>query len=198
MKLSVREICLIAMFTALTAVLAQIALPIPISPVPISFGMIAIYLTGMMLVPRAAVWSQALYLLLGACGVPVFHNFKGGLGILFGPTGGYPLTYPLVALVIALYFKYADARFNGRKKSPLYLGGAALALVAALLVLYAGGTAYLAVLMEVSFAQALVWGVYPYALLDLIKIVFTVLCFVPVRERLLKQGLKNELHQQHV
>ena len=188
-KLRVRDLCLIALFTAITAVMAQIAIPVPFSPVPISCGMVGVYAAGMMLSPRCALLSQIVYLLLGACGAPVFHNFKGGAGILFGPTGGYLLVYPLMALTIAVYFKFIGNKWGDTAISFAYVAGTAAALLMALLLLYTGGTAYLGLLLKISFVQALVLGVYPYIALDIIKIVFSVLVLLPVRQRLAKQQL---------
>lgn len=191
-KLSVRELCLIALFTALTAVMAQIAVPIPFSPVPISFGMIGIYMAGMLLAPRCAVLSQLVYLLLGAFGAPVFHNFTGGFGILFGPTGGYLFAYPLMAAIIAAYFKFAEQRFAGQKKSALYVGGAVAALVVATALLYALGTLWLSILLQRTFVEALAIGVLPYVALDALKIAFTALAVLPLRQRLAKQRLLTQ------
>ncbi|MCL2496606.1 MAG: biotin transporter BioY [Clostridiales bacterium] len=188
-KLRVRDLCLIALFTSVTAVMAQIAIPIPFSPVPISCGMVGVYASGMMLSPHNALLSQIVYLLLGLCGAPVFHNFSGGAGILAGPTGGYLLTYPLMAITIAAYFKFAGHKWGTKTATFVYTAGFSAALFAALLLLYAGGTAYLSFLLKIPFAQALVLGVYPYIALDILKIIFCVLVLLPIRQHLAKQHL---------
>ena len=102
--LSVKSLTIIAFFAALTAVLAQIAIPIPFSPVPISFGLVAVYISGILLKPKHALYSQICYLILGMMGVPVFGGFKGGIGVLFGPTGGYLIVYPLMAWIVAMAY----------------------------------------------------------------------------------------------
>ena len=86
--LTAKDLTIIGIFTAVTIVLAQIAIPLPFTPMPISFGLVAVYITGILLSPNQAILTQVIYLLLGAVGVPVFGNFRGGLGALFGPTGG--------------------------------------------------------------------------------------------------------------
>ena len=75
-----KEISRIAIFTAITAVLAQIVVPLPFTPMPISFGLLAVYITGILLKPKHAVFVQICYLLIGAVGAPVFGNFRGGVG----------------------------------------------------------------------------------------------------------------------
>ena len=85
--LSVQELSIIAMFAANTALLAQIAIPLTFTAVPIPFGLVAAYISGILLEAKHAVYSQICYLLLDALGVPVFSNFRGGMGVLLGPTG---------------------------------------------------------------------------------------------------------------
>ena len=76
-----------ALMTAITCILGPFSLPIPISPVPISLTNLVIYFMAYILGAKKALWACALYLLLGAVGLPVFSGFSGGLGKLLGPTG---------------------------------------------------------------------------------------------------------------
>ena len=92
MKFTTRDICQIGIFVVASAVLAQIAIPLPFSPVPISLGLLGAFLSGIFLRPKCALFAQLVYLALGGMGLPVFGHFTGGLGILVGPTGGYLLT----------------------------------------------------------------------------------------------------------
>ena len=70
-----------------TAVAAQIAIPTP--PVPFTLQVLAVILSGLLLGLRHGALAQAVYVSVGAVGVPVFAEFSGGLGVLLGPTGGY-------------------------------------------------------------------------------------------------------------
>ena len=81
------QLVLCAVFAALTAVCAQIT--IPIGAVPISLSLLPPLLCAALLSPRYAVLSMAVYLLMGLCGLPVFSGMSGGPGKLFGVTGGY-------------------------------------------------------------------------------------------------------------
>ena len=87
-SLSVTDLCYIALFTALIAVLAQISIPLP-GGVPLTLQTLAVPLAGIVLGPRRGTFSTLLYVLLGAIGIPVFANFTGGLGIVLGVTGGF-------------------------------------------------------------------------------------------------------------
>src|SRR5918912_1625773 len=87
---------------AVTAVAAQIAIPLPFSPVPFTLQVLAVVLSGLLLRSRYGALAQAIYVLVGAVGVPVFAQFSGGLGVVLGPTGGYLLSYPVAAAVAGL------------------------------------------------------------------------------------------------
>ena len=71
---------------AVTAVAAQIA--IPIFPVPFTLQVLAVILSGLLLGSRYGALAQAIYVLVGAVGAPVFAEFSSGLGRVLGPTGG--------------------------------------------------------------------------------------------------------------
>lgn len=87
-KLSVRDLVLIALFTALLAVLSQLAIPLP-SGVPITLQTFAVALCGFTLGTKKGVLAVVVYLLLGAIGLPVFAHFMGGIGVFAGVTGGF-------------------------------------------------------------------------------------------------------------
>ncbi len=86
---SVRQLVLAALFAAVTAVLAYIRIPLPFSPVPITGQTFGLMLAGLLLGPRLGALSQAVYLLMGVVGLPVFAGGQAGLAVLLGPTGGY-------------------------------------------------------------------------------------------------------------
>src|SRR3712207_3531477 len=102
MHLNVAMMTRTALMAAVTAVAAQIAGPLPFSPVPFTLQVLAVMLSGLLLGPRYGALAQAIYVLVGAVGVPVFAQFHGGLGVVLGPTGGYLLSYPLAAAIAGL------------------------------------------------------------------------------------------------
>ena len=97
------QLVLAALMTALTAVCAQIQIPLP--PVPVSLATLCVYLCGALLPPRYAAYAMASYALLGLCGVPVFAGFAAGPSALLGPTGGYIAGYVFSSPVIALLLR---------------------------------------------------------------------------------------------
>lgn len=89
-------------FAVFTGLVAQIKIPLPWSPVPITGQTFAVLLAGVLL----GVWgglSQALYVGIGAAGVPWFAGWKGGIGVLTGATGGYLIGFILAALFLGFF-----------------------------------------------------------------------------------------------
>ena len=103
---------LVVAASVVTALAAQIAIPVPWSPVPVTGQTFAVLLSGATLGARRAFLAQALYLVEGASGLPVFAGGAAGLAILAGPTGGYLAAFPLAAAVTgALAGRGWDRRF---------------------------------------------------------------------------------------
>ena len=100
-RVSTRSIVITGMFAAVIAVLAQVALPMP-SGVPVTLQTFAIALTGVVLGAKLGMAAAGVYILLGAVGVPVFSGFAGGLGILFGKSGGFIWGFLFLALLCGL------------------------------------------------------------------------------------------------
>src|ERR1700674_289283 len=91
----------IVFVTVLTAIAAQVSIPLPFTPVPFTFQPMIVLLGGAALGARLGMTSQFLYLALGIAGLPVFAasaTLPPGVARLFGPTGGYLLSYPIAAL----------------------------------------------------------------------------------------------------
>jgi len=181
-----KELSIIGIFATLTAVMAQIAIPIPFSPAPVSFGMVGVYMTAILLKPKHAVFAQVCYLLLGAVGLPVFGNLRGGIGALLGPTGGYLIVYPLMAWIVSMSLncRYSRRLEQIQGKSWLFIK-AGISMCLAHTFLYLGGTAWLSLSTNITFNAALSIAVYPFMLLDALKIVFCVAAVVPFRSYML-------------
>ena len=154
----------VALMAALTAIAAQIV--IPIFPIPFTLQVFAVVLSGLLLGPRYGALAMTVYLLIGAIGAPVFHAFQGGIGHILGPTGGYLISYPIAAAVAGLA---ASAAASGTRRKALWTS--CLAGTGGLIVIYAFGATWLMVLSQLPLAVALVQGVLPFVLFDLLKIV---------------------------
>lgn len=164
----------IALITAVICILAPFAIPIPVSPVPISLTNLVIYIAVFILSWNDALFSYIIYLLLGIAGLPVFSGFTGGLEKLAGPTGGY-----LIGFIFMTIFAGIGTNKFGGKKLPAVLG-----MVLGLAVAYIFGTAWLAYQMHISFMAGLSVGVLPYLAGDAVKIIIAMIVGPILRSRL--------------
>ncbi|WP_448378599.1 biotin transporter BioY [Fervidobacterium sp.] len=149
---NLRKVTIIALFAALTAVGAQIA--IPIGNVPITLQMFFVFLSGFLLGPVEAMNSMLLYLTLGAIGLPAFANFSGGIAHLVGPTSGYLWAFPISAFLIAQL----------RRKFNTVLSG-----IVGLAVVYIIGWTVLGLHIG-SYRKAFIVGVIPFVFIDFAKL----------------------------
>ncbi len=153
------EFVSITLFAALTVMAARIAIPLPFSPVPVTLQVMTVILSGLVLGSRWGALSQVEYLALGLMGLPVF---AGGVGpaALWGPTGGYLLSFPLAAFAAG----WVSERLRSNDKLSVLL-----ASLAAITVIYVGGAAWLAVWLGGDVGRAWALGVAPFILADVGK-----------------------------
>ncbi|MBT5592613.1 MAG: biotin transporter BioY [Euryarchaeota archaeon] len=160
---------LITFFAGFTALCAQVSFVIPqLSPVPFTLQTFAVLATGVFLKRNDAFLSGAVYLLVGALGAPVFAE-QGDVLFIDGGTliasGGYLLAFPFASAMVATGL---DISRNSEK--PQY-AIQALCWITAMIPVYIVGTLWLAHSYDVSLSQAYEWGVEPFIIWDLFKIV---------------------------
>ncbi|WP_330330426.1 biotin transporter BioY [Streptomyces sp. NBC_00536] len=155
----VRDIALVVGGAALTGLAAQIAVPVPGSPVPVTGQTFAALLVGTAFGARRGFLSLALYALVGMAGMPWFANGTSGAG---GASFGYVLGMLLAATVVG-----ALAR-RGADRSVLRT---ALTMAAGSAVIYAVGVPYLALSTGMSFGAAVAAGLTPFLIGDALKAV---------------------------
>jgi biotin transport system substrate-specific component len=144
---------------ALIAIAAQIAIPIPGSPVPLTLQPLAVLLVGVILGSARGAAAAALYILEGVSGLPVFAQGHGGIVWLTGPTAGYLLSYPLAS--------WTAGWFSERGWGSTLVRSITGMLVA-LAVIYAGGWSWLALMVGPQAAMTM--GIVPFVIADVIKI----------------------------
>jgi biotin transport system substrate-specific component len=166
--------------TVLTAIAAQVSIPLPFTPVPFTLQPMVVLLGGAALGSRLGITSQALYLAAGIAGLPVFAAspvLPQGVARLLGPTGGYLMSYPIAAFV-AGYF--AERGFDRR-----YLTSV-LAMAAGLAIVFAFGVAWMAWgAPSHGLNASLRAGFYPFLPADIIK-VFLAATVLPFAWKVLK------------
>lgn len=174
--MTAREITLTALMTAITCIMGPISFPLPFSPVSISLGTLAIYLSVYILGMKYSLLSCAVYILLGAVGLPVFTEFSAGFDKVIGPTGGYMVGYFFIAAIGGYFVDH----FHGKRKF------AVIGMVLGTACCYFLGSLWLARCLEMDFLPALAIGVLPYLPGDTAKIVIAAILGGEVRLRLQK------------
>jgi len=161
------KVAAVLLVTALTALAAQISVPLPFTPVPFTLQPMVVLLGGAALGPRLGMASQVLYLALGIAGFPIFAASavlpQGPLRLL-GPTGGYLMSYPVAAFVAGAL---AERGFDRRYITSVIAMAAGLAVVFTFGVLW---LAWFAQPVQAGLASALRTGLYPFLPADIIKI----------------------------
>jgi biotin transport system substrate-specific component len=155
-----RNAVLVALGVLFTALLAQVSVPVPGSPVPITGQTLAVVLTAAALGPVRGVAVQVFYILAALVGLPFYSEASGGFDVVFGATGGYVIGFIPAAYLIGLAARRGADR-NLLKSVPLFVAGQA--------VIFAVGVPWLAVTTGMSASQALDAGFYPFILGGLVK-----------------------------
>ena len=161
------DVALVIGASAIIAIASQIAIPTPFTPVPLTLQPLAVIFLGAVLGASRGAAAATLYLLEGMAGLPVFTQGHGGAMWLVGPTAGYLCSYPFAAFVAGSL----SAR-----------GRAVIGMFAALLVVYAGGWSWLAVL--VGPRKAFTMGIAPFVIADIVKVALGA-ALLPFADRLL-------------
>jgi biotin transport system substrate-specific component len=145
------DIALIAAGAGLTAIAAQVA--IPLWPVPVTGQTLAVLLVGSTLGALRGTLSLVLYAVLGIVGVPVFSDATHGLSIVMGPTGGY---------IIGFIFAAALTGWLAQRAWDHRILGAILSFLAGTVVTFMIGLPWLAVSLHLNLEQTLQFGLYPF------------------------------------
>ena len=170
--LTIRDTCHIGIFAAIIAVCAQISIPMP-ALVPMTLQTFAVPLAGVVLGIKKGMLAVLAYILLGAVGVPVFANFTGGPGVIFGRTGGFILSFPLMALAAGI----------GARKGRVWQ---AAWLVVGTAVNYLCGVLMFSFITSTGVVAALPLVVVPFLPGDVVKIVMVLVLGGVIREALVR------------
>ena len=175
-----RSVSLVVAFSLLTALAAQIV--IPIGPVPITGQTFAVLLTGALLGSRLGAISMIVYLVEGSIGLPFFYGGHGGLAHLFGPTGGYLVAFPAAAFIAGAFAE------NGWDKRFL---SAVVAMAIGSVIILLSGWAWFAVVMHTAPLAAFKVSVMPHLAGDVIKIILAAGA-LPLGWRLLQRSASDK------
>ncbi|MCP4367616.1 MAG: biotin transporter BioY [Deltaproteobacteria bacterium] len=165
-----------SLLAALTAVGAYLS--IPIGPVPIVLQNMFVLLSGLLLGSRWGLASVGVYILAGACGLPVFAGGLGGISRIAGPTGGYLLGYLPAVYVIGLITEKI-------KKNIVF---DVIAMICGCIIIYACGVTWLKVLTGMTWSKTFMVGMYPFVIGDILKIAAAAAIAKGLRPVIMKNG----------
>lgn len=166
-KFKTLDLVHISLFAVLIAICAWITIP---AAIPFTLQTFGVFLTVGLLGWKRGTLAVIIYILLGIVGMPVFHGFSAGIGILIGPTGGYIVGFVFMSLLMGCIIEQFGT------KTPIMF----LAMICGLILLYAFGTAWFMVVYThnngtIGLATALAWCVIPFIIPDLVKMAVAVI-----------------------
>lgn len=156
----VRDVALIGGALLLTALLAQVSIPVPGSPVPITGQTLAVMLVGATMGLRRGAAAMGAYVLIGALGVPIYADGDAGLAVVVGPTGGYLVGFVLAAAIMG---RLAERGWDRTPARMLALGLLGQALI------FGVGVPWLALVAGLGPAEAIAAGFTPFIVGGLVK-----------------------------
>lgn len=157
-------------FSILTVFAAQVS--VPVKPVPFTLQTMLVLLSGAFLGARNGALSQVIYLAAGSIGLPVFANFNLGIAVLFGPTGGYLVAFPVAAYLVGKLLEQNKSLFM-----------VAVSMVLGTLLILLSGAAYLSLFFDGNFKEALFAGAVIFTGWDVIKISAAVSIYYAVSKK---------------
>lgn len=150
----------------LTAALAQVTVPYPLSPAPFTLQTMGVFLAGLLLGPVWAGFSLLLYVVAGAAGAPIFSGGSAGFGVIAGPTGGYLVSFPVAAGVIGAL---VHRRVHPRRLDDVSVVLQAGALLVGLAIVYLVGSLWLTFSTAMPLSAGLVQGALVFVPGDIVK-----------------------------
>lgn len=174
-KISIRTICFVGMFTAITSVLSILQIPTPWG-VPFTLQTFAMALSGYVLGKVYGTASSALYVLLGLIGIPVYAGMSAGPGVLVGATGGYIWGFIIMTFLCGIAAEQKNTTSGNILKVVISLLGLAACHVP--------GIIQLKFVTKMSFGQAALVGSVPYLLKDIISMIIAYIIAVAVTKAL--------------
>ena len=167
------QMVICAMCAAIIAVSAQVVVPLP-TQVPITLHTFGVALCAAVFGSMTGTVSTAVYVLLGAVGLPVFAGMRGGFEVITGPTGGFLYGFILMAFFCGMQMKNLPLRIA------VSVGGLA--------VCYLCGAVQYALLMQIDILRSIVLVVLPFVVKDVLSVVAAQYMAIPIRKAIAKMG----------
>lgn len=182
---ALKDLCYIAVFSAIISVLSQLSIPMP-AGVPMTLQTLIIPIAGIVLGKKRGTYATLLYLLIGAVGIPVFSGFSGGVGVLLGMTGGFLISFPILSYTAGLGDELGiKLSHKGEKTTPsMYFIILVLCLIIGATINYVFGTIWFMIFSKSSFITGFTACVLPFIPTSIMKIILVALVAPQLKKRL--------------
>jgi biotin transport system substrate-specific component len=168
LSMRLRHVALIVLGALLIGLTAQVSIPVPGSPIPVTGQTFGVLLVAGALGMRRGVASISLYILIGLIGIPFFAEGKGGIQVILGASGGYIVGFAVAGAVVG---RLAELGWDRR------LVGALAAMAIGNVVIYLIGVPWLMAVTGFTLAEAIQKGVVPFLVGDAIKLILAAAAF---------------------
>lgn len=174
-KSRTKSIAYVGLSIAIIAICSWVT--IPIGPIPFTLQMFGIPLVIMLLSPVEAIASVYLFVIIGAVGVPVFSGFKGGIGVLLGPTGGFLVGYLIGVILAVIFLSLVGRRVQGLVAKVVCASIAGIIFTVCADVV---GCIQYSIVAGIGMEQAFLVSCAPFIIPDLIKVIAAAICAQPI------------------
>ena len=180
-----REITKMALLAALLFVSAYITIPLGFTPASLTLQTMIVNLIAILLTPMESFITLLVYILIGAVGVPIFSGGQGGLGKLFGPTGGYIFLAAAPAMSFTKKYFIAAAEKVVKNTSAARIAACTVnAILVGMVIVYLIGTVYMKFTLNRGWLDVLLMAVIPFIPLDIAKCILASVIGVPLKKAL--------------
>lgn len=183
----VRDMCFIALFCAIICVLSQVSIPMPMG-VPMTLQTLIIPVAALILGTKRGTLATVLYVLIGMVGLPVFAGFKGGIGAILSLTGGFIVSFPIMAF-LAGFFDTIGYNMSGKRRGVKYILMLLLGMTLGSVINYLVGTIWFAVVSGNTFGYAFAACVVPFIPTSIIKIAIATVLAPLLKSALVRAGV---------
>ncbi|MDO9628343.1 MAG: biotin transporter BioY [Acholeplasmataceae bacterium] len=169
--MKLKQVTRISLFSAMIAVSVYLIPPIAVPVLNVSFTLqtLFIILIGFILAPLEAFLSVFIYVLIGAFGFPVFSGYRGGLSVLFGPTGGFIMMFPIVSLLISVF----------KSKKRLHMYNLMIGFIFGVVVLYLIANLWLSYSLSINYFASLS-GLLIFIPFDIVKLLLAYFIYLRI------------------
>ncbi len=186
--INIKDLCHIAVFAAIIAVISQLSVPMP-AGVPMTLQTFIIPMAAVVMGTRKGTLSTLLYILLGVVGLPVFSGMRGGIDALLGPTGGFIFSFPFMALITGVGYSLAVRASGKTNKKAAFYGVFLLGQLLGVIFNYLIGMLWFSKVTGNSMAGAFVACVAPFIVTSVIKILMVTVLGPVLKKRMVRSGV---------